>query len=113
MKDALLHHFIQSRTLVAHFDTPDGRLPIPDRIAIFILDGKPQIMEPGLLRGLVLDLMGLVIDQCREGTTTSTKGQTCDPAPALFDRVRTIDHSIIESRGRHESSELSPRDKMF
>src|SRR5205823_8576097 len=62
MKDALLHHLIQSRTLVADLSAPDGCFAIPDRIAMHIFHIEPEILKPALVRRLILDLMGLVVD---------------------------------------------------
>src|SRR5947209_2905 len=107
MKDALLHHLIESRTLVAHLNTPHWGLTIPDRVPILIFHLQPQIMEPRLLRRFILDFMRLIVDQCRERTTASPKRQTRDAAPTLSNALRTIDHAIVSTRGGHQARELS------
>src|SRR4051812_45245157 len=91
MKDALLHHFAQSRTLEADLNAPHRRFAIPNGLAMLIGDQEPEILKPALVRRLILDFMRLVIDQSRERCLASPKGQTRNPTPALANQIRTID----------------------
>src|SRR5689334_20679405 len=99
MKNPLLHHFIKRRTLEADLNAPDRGLAIPDRVAMLIFDILPEILKPDLLRRLIFDLMGLVIDQGGKRSLASAKGQTRDAAPALTNQIRTIDQTINRNSG--------------